>query len=452
MSTTIASLDVGSAATELDGIFDDELDTAALAERRGQKIYRSLQKLSQLIGGEYGDRVLYELIQNAHDAQPAGEPGDVAIRLVVEAEDEGVLYVANGGSGFSLANVQAIRNIANSTKEVGEGIGNKGVGFRSVEALTDDVRIYSRRGATTVSRFDGYCFRFAVPEEIECRAVELGFAQEAKAVAAAMPRYLAAIPSQDQPEPILEFARRGFATVVVLPLRSSHAVKLAIAQAEELVRSEAPVLLFLERIRKLDIDIEGAGVKVGRLYNFLPMGPESPAPLLAHLDAPFFTAIDRRRAKLDLPLNEELLNGAAEASAAAAVTLTARHPDTLPRIIVDLAAWSPASFGRLQNAYAAVGVTWADAAVWPTIDRSWVSIRSLRIWPDGKFKIFTPLRAAAKATVLLPSLDPQRAGAIQSLAKVAYISIEPTAKDLANWAEAIAARLSLQPSSRGPWL
>jgi len=535
MSTTIASLDVGSAATELDGIFDDELDTAALAERRGQKIYRSLQKLSQLIGGEYGDRVLYELIQNAHDAQPAGEPGDVAIRLVVEAEDEGVLYVANGGSGFSLANVQAIRNIANSTKEVGEGIGNKGVGFRSVEALTDDVRIYSRRGATTVSRFDGYCFRFAVPEEIECRAVELGFAQEAKAVAAAMPRYLAAIPSQDQPEPILEFARRGFATVVVLPLRSSHAVKLAIAQAEELVRSEAPVLLFLERIRKLDIDIEGAGVtrrrphtltrhvseieetvagvencriqavtlgpsrkrwllvrrilnhdrvvdavkrsrpqerglrswedwkgdatvslavpmegaglKVGRLYNFLPMGPESPAPLLAHLDAPFFTAIDRRRAKLDLPLNEELLNGAAEASAAAAVTLTARHPDTLPRIIVDLAAWSPASFGRLQNAYAAVGVTWADAAVWPTIDRSWVSIRSLRIWPDGKFKIFTPLRAAAKATVLLPSLDPQRAGAIQSLAKVAYISIEPTAKDLANWAEAIAARLSTKPEA-----
>lgn len=537
MNTTIAALNVGSAATELGGIFDDELDTAALAERRGQKIYRSLKKLSELIGGEYGDRVLYELIQNAHDAQPEGEPGDIAIRLVVEADDEGVLYVANSGSGFSLPNVQAIRNIANSTKEVGEGIGNKGVGFRSVEALTDDARIYSRRGATPVSRFDGYCFRFAGPEEIEYRAVELGFPQEAKAVAVAMPRYLAALPLHDQPEPVLDFARRGFATVVVLPLRSLDAVKLAISQTEELVRSDAPVLLFLERIRQLDIDIGGggvtrrrthtltrhvgeieetvagvencriqavtlgpgrkrwlvvrrvldhdrvvdaverslplerglrswldwkgdatvslavpmggAGLKVGRLYNFLPMGPESPAPLLAHLDAPFFTAIDRRRAKLDLPLNAELLSGAAEASAAAALTLTARHPETLPRLIVDLAAWSSASYARLQSAYAAVGVPWADAPIWPTIDRSWISIRSLRTWPDSKFKIFTPLRAgaAAVASILLPSLDPLRAGAIHSLAKVAYISIEPTTKDLARWTEAIATQLPTKPEA-----
>lgn len=537
MSTTIATLEVDSAGAELDRIFDEELDTAALAERRGQKIYRSLQKLSQLIGGEYGDRVLYELIQNAHDAQPAGEPGDVAIRLVVEAEDEGVLYVANSGSGFSLPNVQAIRNIANSTKEVGEGIGNKGVGFRSVEALSDDARIYSRLAATPVSRFDGYCFRFAGPEEIECRAIELGFRQEAKAVAAAMPRYLAALPLRDQPEAVLEFARRGFATVVVLPLRSPDAVKLAMAQTEELIRSEVPVLLFLERIRQLDIEVggggvsrrrthtltrdvgeieetvagiencriqavtlgpnrkrwllvrrlldrgrvidavnrslplekglrswlewkgdatvslavpmEGAGLKVGRLYNFLPMGPESPAPLLAHLDAPFFTAIDRRRAKLDLPLNAELLNGAAEASAAAAMTLTARHPEILARVVVDLAAWSPASYGRLQSAYAAVGVPWADASIWPTIDRSWVSIRSLRTWPDGKFKIFTPQRAAAAtvASILLPSLDPQRATAIHTLAKAAYIPIEPTTKDLARWAEAIAARLSTKPEA-----
>ena len=52
MITTIAALHVDSAAAELDSIFDDELDTAALAERRGQKIYRSLKKLSELIGGE----------------------------------------------------------------------------------------------------------------------------------------------------------------------------------------------------------------------------------------------------------------------------------------------------------------------------------------------------------------------------------------------------------------
>jgi hypothetical protein len=94
-------------------------------------------------------------------------------------------------------------------------------------------------------------------------------------------------------------------------------------------------------------------------------------------------------------------------------------------------------------------MTWADAPVWPTIDRSWVSIRRLRSWPDGKFKIFTPSRAAsaAAAIVLVPSLDVQRSTAILSLARAAYISIEPSPKDLAQWAEAICARLSTKPDA-----
>ena len=50
-----------------------------------------------MIGTEYGDRVLYELIQNAHDAHRPDDEGRIAIRLVVRSKTDGTLYIANGG-------------------------------------------------------------------------------------------------------------------------------------------------------------------------------------------------------------------------------------------------------------------------------------------------------------------------------------------------------------------
>jgi hypothetical protein len=43
---------------------------------------------------------------------------------------------------------------------------NNGLGFRSVEALTDDVQIFSQAIARKTDCFDGYCFRFASTQEI----------------------------------------------------------------------------------------------------------------------------------------------------------------------------------------------------------------------------------------------------------------------------------------------
>jgi hypothetical protein len=48
------------------------------------------------------------------------------------------------------------------------GIGNKGLGFRGIEALTDNERADLVAGDGRKSdRFDGYCFRFASAKEIE---------------------------------------------------------------------------------------------------------------------------------------------------------------------------------------------------------------------------------------------------------------------------------------------
>ena len=51
------------------------LGHAVTAHRDGNKVYESLRNLNDVIGTEYGDRVLYELIQNAHDAHRADDQG-----------------------------------------------------------------------------------------------------------------------------------------------------------------------------------------------------------------------------------------------------------------------------------------------------------------------------------------------------------------------------------------
>ena len=142
----MTSLEIISSPTDdLERQVRDVLDHAVDGWQRGIKIYESLQNLNEVIGAEYGNRVLYELIQNAHDAHVLGDKGQIAVSLDIRSKDNGALYIANGGRGFRREDVEAIKNLAISAKFIGEGIGNKGLGFRSIEALTNDVRIYSQK-------------------------------------------------------------------------------------------------------------------------------------------------------------------------------------------------------------------------------------------------------------------------------------------------------------------
>ena len=180
-----------ASAKDLESQVRNVLEHAVDGYRRRLRVYESLRNLNEVVGTQYGDRVLYELIQNAHDAHRDDDPGRIAVRLVIRSETDGTLYVANGGSGFRRKDVEAIKNLATTAKEIGEGIGNKGLGFRSIEALTDDVRIFSRRGRSESGRFDGYCFRFATVAEIGNLLRGYGIdAATARKVAGTVPRYL----------------------------------------------------------------------------------------------------------------------------------------------------------------------------------------------------------------------------------------------------------------------
>ena len=431
------------------------LKHAVDAQRKGLKVYESLRNLNEVIGTEYGDRVLYELIQNAHDAhQPNNDEGRIAIRLVVRSETDGTLYVANGGGGFRPEDAEAIMNLAVSAKGVGEGIGNKGLGFRSVEALTDDVRIFSRSGRNKTKRFDGYCFRFAREGEIEGILRSDGVdVDTSKEVAKKVPRYLVPLLLNEQPEDVSRYARDGYATVIVVPMSTAEAVDLAKRQVKALADLDAPILLFLDRIAEFHIDVKtpdesssyrrrlyrretaigdipnltgcrmhevrvggdrrflvvrrevdkervldavkrsisrapqikrwlewkgqpvvsvavglsaGAAAK-GRFYNFLPMGEEAESPLMGYLDAPFFADIDRRDADFDLPLNETLIQAAAKACVATALSIVDQDRDIPQRAVFDLIAWTDEHAKKLGDALKGMGTSLHSARVIPTI-------------------------------------------------------------------------------------
>lgn len=127
------------------------------------EVYKSNASLTANVASDYRDRFLIELIQNAYDAHPIQtRDGRIEITLDLRYEAEGTLFVANTGRAFASENVKDLCNIGLSRKPLGESIGNKGLGFRSVVQITDTPRIYSQQtDAPRQDSFSGFCFGFA---------------------------------------------------------------------------------------------------------------------------------------------------------------------------------------------------------------------------------------------------------------------------------------------------
>ena len=133
-----------SASAPLEELERDCLETAREAIR-SPRLYPSLTGTTRQIANDYRNRALFELVQNAHDAL-SGE-GQDEIRIVYRRmKDSAVLMVANRGTGFDADNVEGVRLPSRSTKTYGEGIGNKGLGLRSLASLTQSPEIYSCLG------------------------------------------------------------------------------------------------------------------------------------------------------------------------------------------------------------------------------------------------------------------------------------------------------------------
>lgn len=106
-------------------------------------LFKDMAKMELYMSESYSDRLFVELLQNADDAN--------ATKMLV-AQQDSVVYVANNGRPFSKEDVEAICRSGASQKKRGNGIGYRGVGFKSASYLSSDIIIYSDNNAFSFSK------------------------------------------------------------------------------------------------------------------------------------------------------------------------------------------------------------------------------------------------------------------------------------------------------------
>ncbi|RJQ82650.1 hypothetical protein D5S17_01825 [Pseudonocardiaceae bacterium YIM PH 21723] len=158
--------------------------------------------------GGYRDRLFVELAQNASDAAAsAGEPG--VLRLTLVEDEFGLeLRVANTGAPLSMAGVEALASLRASAKRQAQTVGQFGVGFAAVLAVSDEPRILSRTG--------GIAFSFQATAQVAAEIPQV--AEELVARNGAVPVLRLAWPVDPEREEPLP---AGFDTEVRLPLRDT---------------------------------------------------------------------------------------------------------------------------------------------------------------------------------------------------------------------------------------
>ena len=475
---------------------------------------------------EYADRFLFELIQNAYDAHEVGATGTV--RLVLDMGDgpHGCLYVANTGAPFTAADFHAICEISQSSKRPGEGIGNKGIGFKSVLQVAEWPEIYSAGAAGPGGpSFDGYCFGFARPRDM----LDLVHGDEAAAgvLRDRLSPYGLPIAIDTQTPAVQDFATAGFSTVIRLPFRSPQGAERARAQLDQVVGGDAPLLLFLDRLAALEVDVRGPdgeqmiqvlqrgterlpspdamdisevdlgvagrylvasqvvdherfmaaiaasvdatlvdaawlqwegdatvgvavaldGIATGtpsdRLYCYLPMGSDAHSPLPGHVNAPFAVNLSRNGLVPNVPLNDLLLDVAADV-VAAAVPYLAGHPRARS-LIPDLISWRDADALRLVRAFSEVGTPLSTAPVVPILGpRRWGTFGEAFRWSGAHGTLTSAAVAAATdAEILDPAIGADRMDRLERLiALLPGHSLHPSLHVVSEWAEAVAVSMA----------
>lgn len=241
-------------AEEIRARTQDRVDLIGLAGDRW-RFAASLKSVIEDVAQEYAGRAVLELIQNGHDAIERGSSGRIHVLLDLDGQHP-ALYVANDGRPFGTANFDGIIDLGLSPKGAGEGIGNKGLGFRSVLLLTDCPEIYSRDPENRQDQsFSGYSFRFPAVSELAGLADDPALGE--RLTAEASPLNLPVPMTADDPQ-VLRFARDGFATVIKLALRDDVAVAEARQQIDSLAGGGPPILLFLDRISVVEFSVRSA--------------------------------------------------------------------------------------------------------------------------------------------------------------------------------------------------
>ncbi len=202
-------------------------------ESRGDSLrgLRSSAESERIIQQAYEGRYLFELIQNVRDANKEIEAnGDVNIVL-----NAGILSIANSGAEFSEEGIEGITTIGQSTKHSQDFIGYKGIGFKSVQEITDTPRIVTKHGTV---QFDRNSTVMACPErEFTVDSVPLFF----------FPHYLDERLTTDE-------IKQGYVTKIELPLKSNLSENSIVRAYQEIGHRQ---LVLLGNISQLIFTYEG---------------------------------------------------------------------------------------------------------------------------------------------------------------------------------------------------
>ncbi|MFF7068584.1 DEAD/DEAH box helicase [Streptomyces pseudovenezuelae] len=163
--------------------------------------------------GGYGDRQLFELVQNAAD-EIAGEPGGKVHVILTET----YLYCANEGDPVTPEGAETILRMSMSRKRGGQ-IGRFGVGVKSVLVVTDAPEFFSSTGSFGFDRAWSYEQIRSIPD-VEAR---YGPEFDAPVLRMARPLDMAAERAGD---PVLHELLAWATTVVRLPLLPRAADRL----------------------------------------------------------------------------------------------------------------------------------------------------------------------------------------------------------------------------------
>lgn len=237
-------------------IFEREMGVTLHNLLAGSPRDEAMRNLTKEAANLYAKRVLRELIQNAFDGAAGAEEPRLLVRLDLRQGTHGTLSVANNGQGFTRANVDAIVSPAMSNKTPGNFIGHKGLGFRSVELLSDDAQIFSMRGQGIAGSmfFDGFRFRFADAEDEQAWLASQGEVRHADQIVGRVHRLQLPVAIDGFDADAASFAGAGFATLIRLPLRDANAAGRAAEELRLLFDEKAPIVLFLNRLHSLMIE------------------------------------------------------------------------------------------------------------------------------------------------------------------------------------------------------
>ncbi|MCW2771518.1 MAG: hypothetical protein JWR27_2951 [Aeromicrobium sp.] len=233
-----------------------QVDQFLFGRKNGERPTLQIKRFIEgIISADYHGRTLIELIQNAHDAH-GKDAVNGQIRVILDETEGpfGTLYVANGGHPLTDRNFAAMVDVAVSDKPPSEGIGNKGVGFKSVLQFSECPEVYSR-SRDDANDFDGFTFRFGTHGDFVDLAAR--WAPREDGLAAELAENVSTLtltfPLMNVPQRTTDLGDAGFCTVIRLPLKSERALEDARGELEAVEGSGVPMHLFLDRIETIDL-------------------------------------------------------------------------------------------------------------------------------------------------------------------------------------------------------